>query len=192
MSTNDSKNWRVRQNVVAPLTVNLLTALILFLCVVIFKKPLYDYFLKTEPIKEYPLYCVAESYTNQEGFVTSDLYIINLTKDDLNQGQLLTFVKAAVSEEDLDLSKPNIELKWKKTFRPGRITDVVEDKEFNKGKGKIQIITPTEDGEPWAIRVKEIFSKAVLRVAVYSDYERKAVTRASKYHVPFEIDYPGE
>lgn len=185
--------WAVRDNIISPIIVNLITALILFLFLVTFKDSVYRAIKAEEPVELYPLYCVAEPYTNEKGLLDSDLFIINLTGDEVTELDLSTFLKvASPQEEGVQTRKPDIELKWKKKLRRGRITKIVEDKGFNNGKGRVEISQPNQNGEPWGIRVRTILPRAILKFVVSTDFPKPGVTRPGKRDVPFDIDYPGE
>lgn len=183
-------NLNISEKIIAPITVNLLTALIVFICVVLFKEPIYE-LLGPEPAKNYPIYCIAEPYTNSAGMIDADLYIINLTGDLLTERELEKNI-IIYKKEDSKTENPNIELIWKKGAGKGSITNIKEDREFNNGKGRIEIGMKDGGSDAWLIRIREIEQKAIIRLKVSTNKKTPGVKRTAKYHTPFEVKYPGE
>ncbi|MBA7616698.1 hypothetical protein ES703_23996 [subsurface metagenome] len=188
MTLNLSRNWDSKKNIVAPIIVNLITAFLIFLLVVLFKEPIYN-LIKPEPtVEEFPLYCVAEPYNNEDGEVISDFFIINLRGRRYTEKDLEGISKMASRDQDVEI-KPHIKIAWK--GKEGNIRDITEDKEFNDEKGKIEIIPPEKGNGEWIINVKEITPKGILKVIISTDYER-TITPAAKASLPFKYVYPGD
>lgn len=181
----------LRQNFLLPLSVNLLTGLIFFVSVLIFKDPIYDYFKPSEGIDIYPIYCVAEPYTDSNGQIDVDLFIINKSHESYDENGLNVFLRIPQNNENHRNETSMIQLKWKDGFESGEILRIEKDEVFNKGKGRLIVIEPDMNKKNWAIKVEEIEPKAIIKLKIHSSYEFAGVTRAAKSFVPFQIDYAG-
>lgn len=176
------KNWDAKNKIITPVLVNLISAFVLFWFIVLFKEPMIE--LLKSKAKDYPIYCVAEPYMSQDGILMAELYIINLKGDNYTEKDLREILKA----QELQIS-PDIKIVCR--YSGGKITNIIQDQEFNSGKGDVQIMRPKEmDGE-WRITVKEIVSKAIFKLIIVTDYKIK-LNRASKASLPLEITYPGD
>lgn len=183
----------LRDKLVVPIVVNLTTALIIFVAVVIFKEPIYK-LLGPEAVERYPIYVVAEPYTDEhDGLLKADLFIINLTGDEQSESDLLTFLKISTAQDNDKPQGPDIAIKWNDDLGKGKITSIIEPQtEFNEGKGKLEIQQPTLGDEAWGIRIRELRPKAIMRLVVATDYSQSGVDRTSKFFSPITVDYPGE
>jgi hypothetical protein len=159
------ENWA--QNILRPLVVNVLTAVILFFLAVSFK-PLIFAFFRGSDIPEYPLICTAEPYRGVvEKEMMIDFFVINRIGESRTREQLIVDLKALNPEPDRTLS-PDIELEVAKEVE----IHATADEDFNKGKGKLRVLYAPET-QRITIIVDEIEPRAIL----------KAVIRASK--LPF-------
>jgi hypothetical protein len=86
------ENWA--QNILRPLVVNVLTAVILFFLAVSFK-PLIFAFFRGSDIPEYPLICTAEPYRGVvEKEMMIDFFVINRIGESRTREQLIVDLKA--------------------------------------------------------------------------------------------------
>lgn len=185
-------NQELRQNFLFPLSVNLLTGLIFFASVLIFKDPIYNYFKPGGGIDIYPVYCVAEPYTNVNGQIDVDLFIINKSHEAYDENGLNVFFKIPGNNENHPNRTSMIWFKWKDDFGQGKILKIDEkEKDFNQGKGQFTILPPDKGQKHWSILVREIEPKAVIMLKIQTSYAFPSVTRAAKNFVPFQIDYAG-
>lgn len=189
------KDWEVKKSIVSPLLVNLLTAFIVFLIAVTLKEQIYKWLKPLPKAEEFPLFCVAETYNNENRKVVGDFFIMNLTKEDYTEEELKNFLQLNISDQDLPI-KQHIRIRWKNDRGEDRIYNILQDGEdiaFNEGKGKVEIIEPKNKmkGEEWIIKVEQIGPKAILRLTILTDYERGA-SRGAKPSIPFEYSYPRE
>jgi hypothetical protein len=159
-----SANWP--QNLLRPVVVNVLTAVILFFLAVSFKPLIFDLFRGPE-IPEYPLICRAKPYKGaNEKEIVIDFFVINQTDKSYTREDLISKLKVLNPEPDRALS-PDIEL---------QIAEQVEihakaDGDFNKGKGELKVPYDPETRRITVVIVR-IEPRAIL----------KAVIRASKLH----------
>jgi len=177
--------WQFRQSFLAPLAVNVATALILFLSVVLLKERVYD-LLRPDPKSQfYPLVCFVEAYMEEET-QRAHLYIANLDNAALKHADLQRRVGLASIEEGVSID-PDIRVSW--TRRQAGILDIVADEPFNGDKGELTIFSPEAPGGEWRIRVNWIRPRKMLRVRIVTDYEREIDPASPLY--PYEIEYPG-
>jgi hypothetical protein len=181
-------NWEFKNNIISPVIANLLTALILFFSVAIFKDPIYDWIRPTQSVPDFPIYCVAEGYNDREGSkIFADIYIINLAGDSLTRSEIDSFLKLRSSTERERPPDPDIRFKGSVSL----LHQSEADLKFNQGKGELEILKLGEsESAEWIVRIKEIQSKAVLRITVETNVTRP-IERNAKVSLPFEVVYPG-
>ena len=176
------RNLEFKKNIISPIITNLITALVLFLSVVIFKEPIYRSLgLIAE---DFPIYCLSEPYNRFETMVSADFFIINLEDYEITEKKLRAALKKAGSEE----IKPYIRIRWDQSI--GNITNIQEDTAFNKGKGKIIAKREGNNGD-WIIKVQEIKGKAIMKFVISTDYKRP-ISRSAVASIPFKVIYPGK
>jgi len=173
------------RDVYRPLLVNILSALILFSAAFFFKPPLYRLF--RAPEKDYPIYCIAEPFKDANGFMAVDVFIINREAE--------RFTRESLEHLLIDESNqgPDLELRWRRGFK-GRIVEIDKNEEFNKGKGRIHPVRPTDGDTTWRIEIDELEGKALVKVVVRTDHDHHdmAVQRTHGWKIPFEIQYAGK
>lgn len=176
----------VRQQILGPVAVNLLTALVLFLVVSGFKDPIYRLLAPQSKFKEFPIYATADAFQRADGQVAGELYLANLEGIDYTGADLTALVQTLGNDQARSLGA-SIGLKW--SAGNGHITAVRQDDEFNLGKGEV-LIEPV--GGEWSLRIVSIQKAAILRFLIETDY-RPAVplTRAEKASRPFDVVYAG-
>lgn len=188
MGLNLFRNWESKKNIVAPVIANLTTAFLVFLLFVLFKEPIYTFIKGGLTVEEFPLYCVAEPYNNEDGEVMSDFFIINLRGRSYTEKDLKDNLRKASPDQYIEV-EPYIRIVWDRPL--GKIEDITEDKNFNEKKGKIQIIPPEKENGEWIIRITEISPKGILKLTIFTDYSRN-MSRVHKASIPFKYNYPGE
>ena len=183
-----TRDWEIRKELIVPIIRSLLTAFILFLFALLLKEPIYNAFKPKPKVKNYPLYCIAEPYSNDKGFLIADLFIINLKADESFDEEEL---KSIIMESDPDRNiRPYIEITSIRDVV--KIRDIKPDNQFNESKGRLEITAPKNNDKNWIIRVKEISRKAILKLIIVTDYKDKSFTRDAKGALPFDINYPGK
>jgi hypothetical protein len=153
-----SANWP--QNLLRPLVVNVLTAVILFVLALSFKPLILDLF-RSPDIPEYPLICTAEPHKGaNEKEMKIDFFVINRTGDSYSREDLISELKALNPEPDRTLS-PDIKLE---------LTDEGEihattDEDFNQGKGELRVLHDPETRRLTVI-VDRIERRAILKAVI--------------------------
>jgi hypothetical protein len=183
------KNWEIKKSLVSPVIVNLLTALVLFFAVVMFKEPFYRLIKPNPEVEQFPLYCIAEPYVKGDGgLMMADLFIINLRDDkSFTEKDLESILRTRKPDRNI---QPYIEIV--STRRNVKILDVKADDKFNEDKGELEVIPPKKDGKPWIVMVNEISRKAILTLRVYTDLKSPPISRDAKTALPFDVNYPGK
>ncbi len=152
------ENWP--QNLLRPVFVNVLTAIILFLLAVSFKPLIFKLF-RSPKIPEYPLFCTAEPYRDDTANqMKIDFFIINRTDKSRTRQQLVGDLKALNPSTDRVLS-PDIKLK---VAKEGEI-HVAADEDFNRGKGRLRVLYAPKTRKI-TIVVERIEPRALLKVAM--------------------------
>ena len=153
-----SANWP--QNVLRPIVVNVLTAVILLFLAVSFKPLIFDLF-RGPVIAEYPLICTAEPYKGaNEKEMKIDFFVINRTDDSYTREDLISKLKALNPEPDRALS-PDVKLDL---AEEGEI-HVAADEDFNKGKGELRVLYDPEIRRI-TVAVDRIEARAILKVVI--------------------------
>ncbi|BCO08856.1 hypothetical protein GF1_12320 [Desulfolithobacter dissulfuricans] len=148
------------QNILRPVAVNVLSAVVLFLLAVSLKPLVFSLFQGPQ-LPEYPLFCTAEPYLgsgNRE--MNIDFFIINRTGEPRTREQLIRDLRALNPDADRTLS-PDIELELN---REGEV-QVLQDKDFNSGKGRLRVVRDPE-GQKIKIIVDRIEPRAILKVVI--------------------------
>ena len=153
-----SANWP--QNLLRPVVVNVLTAVILFFLAVSFKPLIFDLF-RGPDIPEYPLICTAEPYRSaSEKEMKIDFFVINRTDESYTREDLISELKALNPEPDRALS-PDIELEL---TEEGEI-HATTDRDFNNGKGELRVLYDPEIRRI-TIAVDRIEPRAILKAII--------------------------
>jgi hypothetical protein len=156
------ENWE--QQMLRPVLVSLCTALLLFTASLTFA-PVRRFFFPSV-IQEYPLVCTVEPYVSRSREkLLVDVFILNRTDDPRTREALQTFLRNNDPGSDKSLS-PDILLTYRRFIGPtqvGEIEDAYPDKEFNDGKGELDVISRRDSVE---IRVKKIIGHALLKATV--------------------------
>jgi hypothetical protein len=177
--------WEVREKIFRPVIVNLLTASLIFLAVVIFKDTLYDYFAPRSQSNDWPIYCVVEPEVGDDKPVTAELFVINLTNTRYDASQLETLATQQSPERGKKLT-PIIEVAMK-AGEEKFISDIQPDNEYNKEKGSAGIIKV--DPSHWQIRLDVIEKGKMLKFIIQTTDRRTVTTRADFDTLPIEIIY---
>lgn len=177
--------WEVREKIFRPVIVNLLTASLIFLAVVIFKDTLYDYFAPHSQSNDWPIYCVVEPEVGTDKPVTAELFVINLTNTKYEASQLDALATQQSPERGKKLT-PIIEVLMK-SGEEKFISDIQPDSEFNKEKGSAGIIKV--DPSHWQIRLDEIGKGKMLKFIIQTTERRTVTARADFDTLPIEIIY---
>ncbi len=186
----DWNKWLLR-----PLVAKLLTGFVIFLISLAFA-PVRHLLFPPSVIKEYPLICTAEPYVlDESGTLGVDLFIINRTGKEYSREDLFLFLESNKRDPESELS-PDIELKYSRRADGdfiGRVENVHEDKEFNRGKGNLEYFFD-EERNSIHVRLNEIKARAVMKVTIIvvelPDLDPKYITRMTKIAIPFDYrDY---
>ena len=189
------RGWQTRKDIVSPVMVNLITALILFVLVVAFKERVLRALGVWKGVEGYPIYCVAEpfsvpSQSNSGSFeVHADLFIINLEARTFSDPTAFALeLRKIVGSEDALRRGSTITLRWKDGI-PGAIKTIDADEAFNARKGEA-IAHELPDGT-WEVTVNWIKERGILRLRVLTSWPVPGISRASRGSLPFTIEYPG-
>lgn len=178
----DEARWETRKTILGPLLVNLLSAFLLFLSVVLFKKPIVA-LLGLQEADEFPISAVLESYQGSDGRLNADLFIFNRTGQHYSAAQLESLL---ILREQRDLWEgPHVKVEL--TAPSARILGLREDAAFNKGKAEYGT---RQDKDTCHVVIKEIQAKAILKFVIETDSSRPA-SRDDKGGVPFYVFVAG-
>lgn len=175
----------VRDKLVFPVLVNILTAVLIFFSVVLLKKPIYEALVPGPELPAYPLHVTAEPVPDTEP-LSVDLYVMNVTSKAQAEADLDHFIRNELDDGNGGAETP-IRLRWRSPS--GAITRIVPYEDYNRDKGEIDVLEP--DDRDWGLRVRAIQPKAILRFRVETDSRRRVHSYAASGSVPFTIDYPG-
>jgi hypothetical protein len=178
--------WEVKEKILRPVVVNLLTAGVIFLVAVVFKDRIHDYFVPRHELKQWPIYCILEPEPNNGGGVTADLFVMNPTQSPYS-GNDLDVLASQLSQQEGKAISPLIEIAMKDYLSDKTILDVKEDSEFNKEKGSASISHP--DNAPWRIRLEQIGKGKILKFVIRTNEEREISSRASFESLPIRLTY---
>jgi len=187
--------WQIRKNIVSPVLVNVITALILFVVVVVFKQRVLTFLGIWKGVEGYPIYCVAEPYSVQSesdpnSKVHVDLFIINLEDKRFGSSEeLRQELRKIVGTEKASIIGTSIKLRTPEDDSLGSIIGIVPDQEFNNGKGIVKPLQLKEN--TWEITIEKIENRGILKLTVLTNCEAEYITRASRALVPFTIEYSG-
>jgi len=178
--------WEVREKILRPVIVNLLTASLLFLIAVIFRDRIYDYFVPRHEAKEWPIYCLIEPEVSSGGPVTADLFVLNLTARKYLKSELDSLAAQQSPPYGTPFSAL-IDIEMKDSVKDGAISDIKGDDEFNREKGSA---TPNRvDQRHWQIRIEEIEEGKILKFVIHTTEKRPVSSRASFDTLPIKITY---
>src|SRR5207244_2223761 len=140
--TNLFRGWEAKEKIVRPVIVNLTTASVVFLAAVLFKDPLYRYFI-WQPNLDWPIYCVLEPHVNLDprNRVSVDLFVINTEANNYSSQQLVDLADQQ-SKKGRSVSSI-IRIVANQGFPADTIENVFPDDEFNIGKGSATVQHPT-------------------------------------------------
>jgi hypothetical protein len=176
--------WEVKQNILRPLIVNLLTAATLFLAAIALKKPVYDLFTSPPAVNDWPLYCVLQPRVSKGGNVTADLFIINVGNANYGASDLADLAKKRSVADRREVS-PAISIVMKPNLAGESIRDVQADREFNNEQGSVTLSHP--DATHWMIQVEQIKVRAMLKLTVVTTVDRPVSSRASLETLPIQV-----
>ena len=176
--------WKVGEKIFGPVIVNLMTAFLIFLFVVLFKDPLYNYFAPRSSVGDWPIHCIVEPHVNTKGTaVVADLFIVNLTGKKYFATDLNRLAKESSPEQGKPLQpeilismRDEVDLKSLE-FKP--------DDEFNSEKGGVSVRW-IDDGR-WAMMVERIEAFSMLRVVITTKQERIITSRGDFESLPFTV-----
>lgn len=147
-----------------PVLVSLCTALLLFTASLTFS-PVRRFFFPPV-IQEYPLLCTFEPYvSSSRDKLLVDVFILNRTGGPHTREALQQFLENKDPSRDKSLS-PDILLRYRRFVGPtqvGEIEGAYPDKEFNEGKGELEVFSRRDSVE---IRVTRIIKHALLKATV--------------------------
>jgi hypothetical protein len=182
------RGWEVREKILRPVIVNLLTASLIFLAAVIFKDRIYNYFAPQPQAKDWPIYCVLEPEPSTGGPVTADLFVLNLTPRKYVRNDLDTLANDLSPGDGTKISAL-IEVSMKDGLVDEKIPDIQPDVEFNKEKGSA-VAEPVDQARThWRIRLDEIKEGKILKFIVHTSSERPISSRASFATLPVKVTY---
>jgi hypothetical protein len=177
--------WELREKILRPVIVNLLTALLLFLIAVLFKDPIYNYFAPRPESKDWPVYCVMEPEVSNGGPVIADLFVLNMTAKRFS-GSDLDKLAADQSKEGPPLSAL-INIEMKDSVKDKVISEIKGDDEFNREKGGAT--AKQVDPRHWQIQINDIREDKILKFVIHTTEERPISSRASFETLPIKITY---
>lgn len=179
----------LRREVVKPVVVNLLTALLAFLALWLFRDQLYQAIRPRERVADFPLHSVLEAYADENGVVVGKLYIANRNGEHGYSRAALVTILSSASKDDQVEQDPDIHLRL--VAGPNRKLEVTPDLAFNHQSGTLEVVPPTGAGDPWTIRVRQIEAGALLRATLTTNL-RRPLTRDQRLSYPFDLDVPGK
>ena len=178
--------WEVKQEILRPLIVNLLTAAILFLAAVGLKDRIVSLFTAPRKVDDWPLFCVLEPHPSKGGPVVADLFIINLGPKPYSASELTEFAKVRSSEDRKEVD-PFIAINLKEYLSGESITSIREDDDFSREKGSASVerLSATH----WNVKVASINPGVILKFTVETTVDRAISSRASIESLPVRLSY---
>ena len=174
-----------QERVAGPVIVNLLTGFIVFLVLAAAKDWIYPLVLPRPSAIDYPIHVSAEAFNLPTGAVTGEIYVANLTEEPLSDSKLRDWLAKHQGSNPI-LPDDRIIVEWRRAV--GRLT-LVNDQSFNVGKGELELTPLSDSHRKWSIRVKDINSRALLRLRVETDYSAP-ISRADQLGLPFTLMTP--
>lgn len=178
----------MREKILRPVIVNLLTASLIFLAAVIFKDRIYNYFAPQPQAKDWPIYCILEPEPSKGGPVTADLFVMNLTRRKYVRSDLDALANDLSPGDGKKISSL-IEVSMKDGLVDQKISDIQPDAEFNKEKGSAVVDPVDQTRTHWRIRLDEIKEGKILKFIVHTSEERPINSRASFDTLPIKVTY---
>jgi len=180
------KGWEVKQEILRPLIVNLLTAAILFLAAVGLKDRIVSLFTSPQKMDDWPLFCVLEPRASKGGPVIADLFIINLSTKSYSASELTELAKVRSSADRKEID-PFIAINLKDYLSDESIASIQEDEAFNREKGRASVerLSATR----WKVKVANIKSGVILKVTVVTTVDRAISSAASIESLPVNLSY---
>jgi hypothetical protein len=156
--------------------------------------PIRQFLFSKPSIKEYPLYCTAEAYTNRSNNeLIVEFFIINRSKDDLQRQRLIELLQDFNPDPSTPIS-PDIMLKFNpETFGGGKLGTLNKEEDFNRGKGYIvPKVNPQKNTV--TITINSIVERAIMKVSIpvvdIPDLQDRDIKRTTRGAIPFNFrDY---
>jgi len=180
------KHYEITSKIIYPISVNIASAVILFLLAMVFKDSVIGLFNSME-IRDYPILCILEPIPDSSRVQTCDLYIINLTNDKIKTLNLINIINADNPKEQGN-SSPDIHLSMK--HKSSKIIDIKPAVLFNRDKGEIQV---DRDGGDWVIKIIEMGRNSIFKFRITTNHIAPFNSRNDKGSVYafIEIKYAG-
>jgi hypothetical protein len=167
-----------------PITVNLLSAFLIFLIAWQFRSTIRAFFGTTTP---FPLSCAVEPLPQSErNKVVGEFFIMNTSSQRWTDWALKQLVNNNSSEAGAQ-TDPYIRIRSNSSS--GKIESVVADAEYNRDKGYLNV---RESGGEWIIEVTHIEPYAMLKVIVTTDRVATVSSRGSRTTLPIEWRSPAQ
>lgn len=180
--------WELRDKVVRPVIVNLLTAAIAAGWVWWYSADIHRWLFPPPNVVNWPIYCALEPIVNASptALLEADLYIINLEVQKHDQGTLRA--RADAVPKDAGQRPPiTITVQVKNGLRH-QVVGIDSDESFNQGKGRLRA-SHEGDRQRWTVSVDHIESEAILRARIRTDAPRPITAKTDVDTVPFEVSY---
>jgi hypothetical protein len=178
--------WEVKQEILRPLIVNLLTAAILFLAAVGLRDRIVSLFTSPQKVDDWPLFCVLEPHPSKGGPVIADLFIINLGQKPYSASELTELAKLRSSEDRREVD-PFIAINVKDYLSGESITSIHEDDDFNRENGSASVVRVS--ATHWNVEVASIKPGVILKFTVTTTLDRAISSRASIESLPVHLSY---
>jgi hypothetical protein len=189
------QGWGAKENLLAPVVVNLLSAGLLFLCVVLFRPFVYKVLGIPLTEQEYPIYVTAEGFVWTNDLVAVDFFVINRHsgkyKDQVLTPKVIEDLMATGDSDSLAKWSPDIEVRVKEDFRKQnvRLLRIEYTNEFNGNKGVLEGKTNAQTA---TVSVQRIGPRSILKFTVFTDYPNQFMNRATTRLIPLEFKHPGK
>jgi hypothetical protein len=180
--------WELRDKVVRPVFVNLLTAGIIGGWVWFFSADIHRWLFPPPSAADWPIYCVVEPAVNYspEAALEADLYIINLEAQSHDSQTLVTRAETYSSDPS---ARPPTTITIRITGGSyHQILAVDADLPFNDGKGRLQV-SKDDNLQRWMVTIGQIEKGAVLRARIRTDARRPITSKSDLETMPFELLY---
>jgi hypothetical protein len=181
--------WDLKEKILRPVIVNLLTGFLLFVAVVALRDPLYRYFFSHSfSTAHWPVFCILEPEVTNTEEITADLFVVNIDPKDYSWQELDQLAKKQ-SPQNGPESSATIDLYLNDSSGGKEILDVIPDDEFNQGKGSL--ITNKVSRSHFQIRLEQIKERALLKLVIHTNVERKIFSRSDYLTLPVAVTYFG-
>jgi len=159
----------------------------IFLVLATGKNWIYPLIFPTPSDPEYPIHASLEAFNRGDYEVAGEIYIANLLSEALSDVKLKEWLTAHNKDFNPNTTDDRIIVEWQES--EGHMI-LINDEDFNKNKGTLEVLPFPGNPGKWSIRIKDINRRALLRVNIQTAAYQQPVSRADRIGLPFSIQTP--